>query len=140
MKRASLPDCSKSRVKLRTHRFPWVSRAIAPQRSLGKPAGEPTRSTVPLRISTYFGFFVSMVTFFGVILYSIVKVLTHAAWPAGFATLAVLILGSISINAMLLGIIGEYLGRMYMQMKKGPLTIIESSVDAYANSTAPNGR
>jgi polyisoprenyl-phosphate glycosyltransferase len=95
-------------------------------------------STVPLRISTYFGFFVSMLTFFGVILYSFVKFLTHAAWPAGFATLAVLILGSISINAMLLGIIGEYLGRMYMQMKKGPLTIIESSVDAYANSTARN--
>jgi dolichol-phosphate mannosyltransferase len=79
-----------------------------------------------------------MVTFFGVILYSIVKLLTHAAWPAGFATLAVLILGSISINAMLLGIIGEYLGRMYIQMKKGPLTIVESSIDAYADSTTPN--
>jgi hypothetical protein len=84
-----------------------------------------------------------MVTFFGVILYSIVKLPTPAAWPAGFATLAVLILGSISINsisinAMLLGIIGEYLGCMYMQMKKGPLTIIESSIDAYASSTTPN--
>jgi dolichol-phosphate mannosyltransferase len=51
--------------------------------------------------------------------------------------LAALILGSSSINAMLLGIIGEYLGRMYTQMKKRPLTIIESSIDAYANST-PN--
>jgi dolichol-phosphate mannosyltransferase len=90
-------------------------------------------SILPLRISTYFGFLVSLLTFLGVILYSMVKLLTHAAWPAGFATLAALILGSISINAMLLGIIGEYLGRMYKQMKKGPLTIVESSIDAYAH-------
>jgi dolichol-phosphate mannosyltransferase len=90
-------------------------------------------STLPLRISTYFGFFISLLTFLGVVLYSTVKLITHATWPAGFATLAALILGSISINAMLLGIIGEYLGRMYKQMKKGPLTIVESSIDAYAN-------
>jgi dolichol-phosphate mannosyltransferase len=89
-------------------------------------------STLPLRISTYFGFFISLLTFLGVVLYSTVKLITHATWPAGFATLAALILGSISINAMLLGIIGEYLGRMYKQMKKGPLTIVESSIDAYA--------
>ena len=36
---------------------------------------------------------------------------------------------SISINAMLLGIIGEYLGRMYRQVREGPLTIIEAAID-----------
>jgi polyisoprenyl-phosphate glycosyltransferase len=86
-------------------------------------------SILPLRISTYFGFFISTVTFLGVIIYSTVRLATHAAWPAGFTTLAALILGSISINAMLLGIIGEYLGRMYRQMKKGPLTIVESCIE-----------
>jgi glycosyltransferase involved in cell wall biosynthesis len=88
-------------------------------------------STVPLRISTYFGFFISCITFFGVIAYSAIKFITHANWPAGFATLAALILAGISINAMLLGIIGEYLGRMYTQMRKRPLTIVETSVDAH---------
>ena len=87
-------------------------------------------STVPLRLSTYFGFFGSLVTLVGVVAYTAVKLITHAAWPAGFATLAALILAGISVNAMLLGIIGEYLGRMYMQMKKGPLTIVERAVDA----------
>jgi glycosyltransferase involved in cell wall biosynthesis len=87
-------------------------------------------SIVPLRISTYFGFLISTLTFVGVVIYSAIRLITHAVWPAGFTTLAVLILGSISINAMLLGIIGEYLGRMYRQMKKGPLTIIESSIES----------
>ncbi len=31
---------------------------------------------------------------------------------------------------MLLGIIGEYLGRVYMQMKKRPLSIIEAELHA----------
>jgi len=91
-------------------------------------------SIVPLRISTYFGFAVSTLTFLGVIIYSTAKLVRHAAWPAGFATLAALILGSISINAMLLGIIGEYLGRMYRQLKPRPLTIIESSTDTYPDT------
>ncbi len=92
-------------------------------------------STVPLRLSTYFGFSVSLVTLIGVIGYTAVKLITHAAWPAGFATLAALILAGISINAMLLGIIGEYLGRMYMQMKKGPLTIVETALNAGETAT-----
>jgi glycosyltransferase involved in cell wall biosynthesis len=92
-------------------------------------------SIVPLRISTYFGFAVSTLTFLGVIIYSTAKLVRHAAWPAGFATLATLILGSISVNAMLLGIIGEYLGRMYRQLKPRPLTIIESSTDAYSGTS-----
>ncbi len=96
-------------------------------------------STVPLRLSTYFGFLVSGLTFIGVIVYSLEKLITHSAWPAGFASLAVLILGSISVNAMLLGIIGEYLGRMYIQMKKGPLTIVESSIDRSTDWIEGNG-
>jgi len=30
---------------------------------------------------------------------------------------------------MLLGIIGEYMGRMYRQVRKSPLTIIEAIID-----------
>ncbi len=86
-------------------------------------------STVPLRLSTYFGLITSFLTLLGVFGYVLVKLITHAEWPAGFATLAALILASISINAMLLGIIGEYLGRMYRQGKKIPLTIIEAAIE-----------
>jgi dolichol-phosphate mannosyltransferase len=86
-------------------------------------------STVPLRLSTYFGLATSVLTLLGILGYVSIKLLTHAAWPAGFATLTALVLASISINAMLLGIIGEYLGRMYRQVKKTPLTIIEAVID-----------
>ena len=94
-------------------------------------------STVPLRVSTYFGLATSVLTLLGIFGYAIVKLATHSNWPAGFATLAALILASISINAMLLGIIGEYLGRMYRQIKKTPLTIIEAVIDPLLSKEAP---
>jgi len=86
-------------------------------------------SIVPLRVSTYFGLTVSVLTLLMMFGYAFAKLLLHLDWPAGFTTLAALVLVSISINAMLLGIIGEYLGRMYRQAKKQPFTIIERAIE-----------
>jgi len=85
-------------------------------------------SIVPLRISTYFGLFVSALTLIAILGYVIAKLVFGSDWPPGFTTLAALILLGISVNAMLLGIVGEYLGRMYQQMKKQPLSIVEQAV------------
>ena len=86
-------------------------------------------STVPLRFATYFGMGVSALTLVMMVGYAIGRLLFERPWPAGFTTLAALILISISINAMLLGIIGEYLGRMYRQQRPGPISIIETAID-----------
>jgi polyisoprenyl-phosphate glycosyltransferase len=94
-------------------------------------------STVPLRFSTFFGLFVSVVTFVGVLGYTAYKLITHAEWPAGFATLVALSLASISINAMFLGIIGEYLGRLYKNSRPRPLTIIEEVINPRIDAARP---
>jgi dolichol-phosphate mannosyltransferase len=86
-------------------------------------------STVPLRFATYFGLVTSVLTVVLMLFYAFGRVILRAQWPAGFTTLAALVLLSISINAMLLGIIGEYLGRMYRQVRETPVTIIESVID-----------
>lgn len=90
-------------------------------------------SVVPLRLATYFGLTVSVMTLLSIAAYIAAKLLMGAQWPAGFATLAALILASISINAMLLGIIGEYIGRMYRQVRKQPLTVIEDVIGVHAD-------
>jgi polyisoprenyl-phosphate glycosyltransferase len=86
-------------------------------------------STVPLRFATYFGLVTSILTVILMLCYAFVRIFMNTEWPAGFTTLAALILLSISINAMLLGIIGEYLGRMYRQVRDAPVSIIESTID-----------
>lgn len=82
-------------------------------------------SIVPLRLATFTGLAVSVLTFLGVIGYAISKFVFGTAWPPGFATLAILQLIGLSVNAMFLGIIGEYLGRVYQQVKRRPLTVVE---------------
>ena len=92
-------------------------------------------SVVPLRIATYLGLLISSATFLGAMVYGIRRIVFGRSWPAGFATLVILILGSLSLNALFLGIIGEYLGRIYRQVKRRPLTIIERELNAPDAST-----
>lgn len=86
-------------------------------------------SIVPLRMATYTGLVVSAVTALGVIGYIIGRIFFGASWPAGFATTTTLILLSLSLNALFLGIIGEYVGRIYHQVRRRPLAIIEANID-----------
>jgi glycosyltransferase involved in cell wall biosynthesis len=87
-----------------------------------------SQSVVPLRAATYVGITVSAVTLLAILGYLIAYFTVGFRAPAGFTTITVLVLGSLSINAMLLGVLGEYLGRMYMQMKRRSLSIIESEL------------
>lgn len=82
-------------------------------------------SVVPLRVATYTGLVVSVLTLLGLVGIVVGKLWYGKAWPAGFAFLAVLVLLSLSLNALFLGIVGEYLGRIYQQVKTRPITIVE---------------
>jgi glycosyltransferase involved in cell wall biosynthesis len=84
-------------------------------------------SIVPLRVASYVGITIGLLTIVGFVVFVIIKLLFGAAWPAGFATTTVLILVAITLNALFLGIIGEYLGRIYRQVKPRPITVVEAS-------------
>lgn len=86
-------------------------------------------SVEPLRVATYLGIFVSLVTAVMTCGYVIARLLTHNPWPSGFATTTVLILCGISLNAIFLGVIGEYIGRIYIQARKRPTVIVEQSLN-----------
>ena len=90
-------------------------------------------SVLPLRLATLVGLVMGGLTFLALAGYSIARLFFASDWPPGFATTTVLILLSITLNALFLGVIGEYLGRIYQQVKKRPLTIVERSI----NDTPP---
>jgi glycosyltransferase involved in cell wall biosynthesis len=86
-------------------------------------------SVVPLRIATYLGLAISFFTLLALAGYTVGRLFFGRDWPPGFATIIILILGSLSLNALFLGIIGEYLGRIYKQVKPRPLTIVEREIN-----------
>lgn len=80
--------------------------------------GIVSQSIVPLRISTYLGLLMAVVTVLAIIGYTGARLFFAVDWPPGFTTLTVLLLLSISLNGLFLGIIGEYLARIYHQVSK----------------------
>jgi len=90
-------------------------------------------SIIPLRMATFFGIGISIITIIAIIFYSVSKIFFNVEWPAGFTTLTVLVLAGISVNALFLGIIGEYLGRIYQQVTRRPLVIVETDFEGHHN-------
>lgn len=81
-------------------------------------------STKPLRLAVHFGL-LSIIFAVLLFIYSIVGWLFYPSAPQGWASLmgAVSILGGIQL--LVLGVIGEYLGRTYEQSKGRPLFIVD---------------
>ncbi|MEL7491742.1 MAG: glycosyltransferase family 2 protein [Pseudomonadota bacterium] len=91
--------------------------------------GVLNHSLVPLRVASLVSLMIATLTFIVIFVYLMGKLLFGQDWPAGFATTTVLLLMSIMLNAMFLGIIGEYLGRIFMQSKRRPVPIVESALN-----------
>ncbi|MCJ9729395.1 glycosyltransferase family 2 protein [Bradyrhizobium sp. PRIMUS42] len=88
-----------------------------------------THSIFPLRLAAFVGLGISLLTCLASFFYIFSRLLFGINWPAGFATTTVLLLFGISLNAIFLGIIGEYVGRIYNQVRSRPTTVIEHSVN-----------
>jgi len=81
-------------------------------------------SAMPLKLASYVGVVTAVVAFvYGV--YVIAKTLLYGDPVRGYPTLAVLVLFLGGIQLMALGIIGEYLARMFVEVKQRPLYLVQ---------------
>lgn len=79
-------------------------------------------TNVPLKLMVYGGLFISLITAVVAVYYIILKIFFNV--PMGYTSIIVGIMFSTSIILFSLGIIGEYLSRIYLaQNKKPPYTI-----------------
>ena len=81
-------------------------------------------STKPLRLSTYLGLFTAFVS--GCLgLYVIIEHFILKQPTPGYATIMTTVIFLGSIQLIVLGIIGEYIGKIHMEVKQRPLYIAE---------------
>lgn len=84
--------------------------------------GITSLSVKPLRLIMGFGIFVAIVSFIGVIWALITALLGHSV--SGWASTTCIICFVSGVQLICLGIIGEYIGKIYMESKQRPRYII----------------
>jgi len=86
-------------------------------------------SIVPLRIASLLGMITALAGF-GYACYLIIQRIIHDTIPAGYTSIAAILLVVSGIIMMLLGIIGEYTGRIYLNINKIPQYIVREKINS----------
>jgi glycosyltransferase involved in cell wall biosynthesis len=82
-------------------------------------------STMPLRLWLYIGACVSSLSFLYA-LYIIIRSLIYGGDVPGYPSLIVTIMFFGGIQLVSIGLVGEYIGRIFLEVKQRPIYIIES--------------
>jgi dolichol-phosphate mannosyltransferase len=91
-------------------------------------------SYVPLQLATTFGFVLAGLSLVGIVIAIILRLVGGAIQGQGTTLIVVLFLGGIQL--IFLGVIGEYLGRIYDEVRSRPLYIVRDVLED--NGTAVN--
>jgi glycosyltransferase involved in cell wall biosynthesis len=95
-------------------------------------------STLPLRVWSYIGLIISLMSFFYAMIV-VSRVLIFGKDLPGYASLITIILFLGGIQLISLGVIGEYLARIFDEAKERPVYVVDRIYDAdsLASATPP---
>lgn len=91
-------------------------------------------SQVPLQLAAYLGFLVSLLAFLYAI-WLVISTLVYGNPVKGYPSIMVTLLFLSGVQLMALGVIGEYLGRIYEESKQRPVYLVRQ---AWGMVNAPN--
>ena len=95
-------------------------------------------SVKPLRISTVIGFITAVIGFIYGLYIIVHKLVVHTATIPGYSSTMAVMLFIGGIIMMMLGIIGEYIGRIYISINNSPQYVIKEMVNM--DEGADNGK
>jgi len=84
-------------------------------------------SSYPLTLTTLFGFAIAVMSFLLAFLYAILKI-AGVPFPMGNPTIVILVLLLAGVQLVSVGILGEYIGRIYDEVKQRPKFIIDKQL------------
>ena len=99
-------------------------------------------STFPLRMATYLGFLIAIPSFLAGIFFIFHRLLNFKIMgyspedTPGLATLAVGLFFLSGVMLIMMGIIGEYLGRIYKEVKRRPFFIVDELIEKESENKA----
>lgn len=95
-------------------------------------------SIAPLRLATYLGLLFGVLAVLG-IFWAVYEWLVSGKTVRGWPSIMVAIFATSSVQMLMLGIFGEYLGRLFVEARRRPLFIIREVVRAPAPGGVAHG-
>ena len=84
-------------------------------------------SFIPLQLATFFGFLASGMSFVGILWVVYLRLFTSET-ITGWASMMVIMLFLGGVQLLTLGIVGEYIGRIYDEVKRRPLYLVQEAL------------
>jgi glycosyltransferase involved in cell wall biosynthesis len=91
--------------------------------------GIVNHSKIPLRLATIIGFFSSIVSLGAAFVYFVMKMLFWYDLPIGVAPVIIGLFCVASVQLFFLGVLGEYVGSIYTQVRNRPLVVEEERIN-----------
>ena len=92
-------------------------------------------SKLPLRLASFIGFGVSLLSFLIALIYLVYKLIFWNSFSVGIAPLVIGIFFFGGVQLFFLGIIGEYIGAIFTHVKKRPLVIEKERINFDDNNS-----
>ena len=125
----ALPFMPESRLSGKSHFSTWRLWRLA-------MAGLMSFTTWPLRAVSVVGFVLSMCSFlYGIFI--VIEFLMYRNPVAGWPTIVTILLFFSGINLLSLGIVGEYIARIFREVKHRPVYLIRQSLGTSAGAESP---
>jgi hypothetical protein len=86
-------------------------------------------STVPLQLMMWGGFAIAIVSAFAIIVVVVLKIMLGDEYPLGIPTITVLVLFMGGVQLAAVGVLGEYIGRTYDEVRRRPPFIVDRAVN-----------
>jgi polyisoprenyl-phosphate glycosyltransferase len=86
-------------------------------------------STVPLRMMVFAGFGIALLSALAIFIVIILKIIHGNEYPMGTPTITILVLFMGGVQLTAIGVLGEYIGRIYDEVRRRPLYIIERAIN-----------
>jgi polyisoprenyl-phosphate glycosyltransferase len=87
-------------------------------------------STKPLQIMMWTGFGIALLSAIGIVAVVILKIVQGDAFPIGLPTITVLVLFMGGVQLAAVGVLGEYIGRTYEEVRRRPPYIVDRAINA----------
>jgi hypothetical protein len=92
-------------------------------------------STMPLQLMMWTGFAISVLSAIAIFVVIALKIIHGSEFPLGVPTITVLVLFMGGVQLAAIGVLGEYVGRVYEEVRRRPLYIVDRAANMSVRDT-----